>query len=102
MTKNPFYNVGAGLIYITLVVFAINTGSRLANPDTGNSLLIPIGMLSLFVLSAAMMAYVFLYQPIVMFMEGNRRGAISLLWKTAVIFAGAILIIFLVALILLK
>jgi hypothetical protein len=102
MTKNPFYNVGAGLIYITFVVFALNTGSRLANPGTGNNFLIPIGMLSLFVFSAAMMAYIFLYQPIIMFMEGNRQGAISLLWKTAAIFAGSILVIFLVALTLFK
>jgi hypothetical protein len=93
MTKNPFYNAGAALLYIMGVVFAINFGSRWATEEANQNLLLPIGMLSLFVLSASVMGYVFLSQPIMMFLDGQRKEGISLFLKTVAVFAGITAII---------
>ena len=101
MTKNPFYNAGTALLYIILVVTGISIGGKLAGNSEGNYL-IPIGMLSLFVLSAAIMAYIFLYKPIIMLLEGKRKEAIRLFISTIAVFAGITFIVFLIALIALK
>ena len=97
MTSNPFYNAGLALIYIVFVVTVMQTGSHFARQTSGDDFWLPVGMLSLFVLSAAIMACVFLYQPIVMFLDGKRREAISLFWCTVAVFAGVTFIILITA-----
>ncbi len=82
MTKNPFYNALAAIAYISLVVTIMNFASRWATERGGDNILIPIGILSLFVLSAATMGYIVLYQPITMYLDGQRKEAVSLFWKT--------------------
>jgi hypothetical protein len=48
----------------------------------------PIIMLSLLVLSVSVMAYIFGYQPLVLFLDDKRKEAISLFLKTVGIFGG--------------
>ncbi len=88
MTDKPYYNAGLGLLYIIIVVNAINFGSRWATEEASQNLLLPIGMLSLFVLSASVMGYLFLAQPIIMFIDGKRKEAVKLFVQTIAIFAG--------------
>lgn len=87
MTQNPFYNAGLGLLYIALVVSLLNFGSKWAQSQPDN-MLMPIGMLSLFVLSASVMGYLFLSQPIILFLDNKRKEAISLFIRTIAVFAG--------------
>ena len=101
MTKNPFYNAGIAVLYIIFIISAISIGSKLAGKAEAN-FLVPIGMLSLLVLSAAFMAYTFFYQPIIMFLDGKRKEAVRLFWYTIAIFAGITFVVFLAALIILK
>ena len=86
MTKNPFINALAGLLYIVLVVSALFNAEFLfgAQEDT---ILIPIAALSLFVFSASTMAYLFLYQPLQMFLDGEKKDAVNLFLKTLGVFA---------------
>jgi Na+/serine symporter len=84
MTKNPFYNSLAAFAYIIMIVFVVNWASN--NQSLENSLLMPIIMLSLFTLSAAVMAYIFLYQPILLFLDKKKDEAIKLFLKTITIF----------------
>jgi hypothetical protein len=55
----------------------------------------PIIMLSLFTLSAAVMAFIFGYQPLLLFLEDKKKDAVSLFLKTVAIF-GSITIIMIV------
>lgn len=88
MTNNPLINALAAGLYIGAVVLVLNTIIGLTEGSGDNSILIPLVMLSLFVLSAATMGYIFLYQPLQMFFDGKRKEAIDLFLKTTAIFAG--------------
>lgn len=85
MTKNPFLNALAGLLYIVLVVSGIFSSSSLGIEEP--NILIPIAMLSLLVFSAAYMSFVFFYQPLMLFLEGQKKEAVQLFLKTLGAFA---------------
>jgi len=70
MTKNSFYNAILAAGYIALVVTTISTFEGSDGPET---ILVPMAMLSLFVLSAAMMGYIFLLHPVQMYLDGQRK-----------------------------
>ena len=85
MTKNPIVNALAGLLYITLVAsFFFYAPVYFPKED---SLVMPIAALSLFVFSAASMGYLFLYQPLQLFLEGEKKKSVDLFLKTLVTFA---------------
>jgi len=86
MTKKPIYNALAAFAYIVAVVLLINW-AMYNDVLVTSSLLMPIMILSLFVLSAAVMAYLFLYQPIMLYLEGKKKDAVDLFIKTLLIFA---------------
>lgn len=85
MTTNPFLNAGAALLYIVGLVSIMYFGSALSGEE--DSILFPIAALSVFVLSAAVMAIVFFYQPVVLFFDGKRTEAVQLVVKTVATFA---------------
>ena len=84
MTQNPLYNAILASGYIVLVVSLISTFEGDGGPDT---ILVPIAMLSLFVLSAALMAYLFFYQPAMLYLAGKQQEGVVLFLKTLAIFA---------------
>jgi hypothetical protein len=86
MTKNPIFNALAALSYIALIVSVIFYGPQYVHIEE-NTILIPIGMLSLFVFSAAAMGYIFLSQPLQLFLEGQKKESIGLFLKTLCAFA---------------
>lgn len=86
MSKNPLINALGATTYIVLVASIMNFMTRLAHlPD--NKFMIPIAVLSLFTLSAAVMAFIFGYHPVQLYFEGKRKQAVQLFLKTLVIFA---------------
>ncbi len=85
MTKNPIINALAGLLYIVLVVSALFNAEFFFGQE--ENILIPIAVLSLFVFSAASMGYIFLYQPLQLFLEGHKKQSIDLFLKTLGVFA---------------
>ncbi len=94
MTKNPFYNAGLALLYNVFVVSVMNYGSRWAQNNQDNaSIVMPVGMLSLFVLSASVMGYLLLSQPLMMYWDNQRKEAVSLFLRTIAVFAVATAII---------
>jgi hypothetical protein len=92
MTKNPFLNAFAATLYITLVATFTFYGSK--SFPSKDTILTPIAMISLFTLSAAIMGYLFLSQPLQLFLDGHRKNAINLFLQTIATFAGITLIIF--------
>ncbi|HNY04381.1 MAG TPA: hypothetical protein PKI92_01325 [Candidatus Woesebacteria bacterium] len=53
-------------------------------PDT---FFAPVVFLSLLTLSVAVMAFLFFYQPLLLFIEGKKKEAVNLFLKTVGIFA---------------
>ena len=85
MSKNPFLNALAATAYITVIASVLYYGLQAITPV--DSVMVPITLLSLFVLSAAMMGYFFLYQPAQLFFENRQKEAVKLFLATAAIFA---------------
>ena len=86
MTKNPFYNAIAASMYIIVIVFTMNIVFEMETNTGIAAFITPIIMLSLFTLSVAVMGYIFFYQPVLLFLEGEKEKAIKLFLKTIGIF----------------
>ena len=86
MSRNPIINAFSASAYIILCVTVMSFVSQnLRNkPDT---FFAPIVFLSLLTLSVAVMAFLFFYQPLMLFIEGKKKEAVSLFVKTVGIFA---------------
>ncbi len=83
--KKPFlYALGAALYIVCIVLTVSYVGSHLE----GENLLMPMTMLSLLVFSVALMGFLFLSQPILLFIEGNKKGSVKFFLQTLVFFAG--------------
>lgn len=92
MSKNPFVNALGASVYIFFVVFTMNfvTQPLKDKPDT---FFAPIAVLFVLTLSVAVMAFLFFYQPLQLFIEGKRKRAVNLFVKTIEIFAAITAII---------
>ncbi len=87
MTKNPITNAFAALAYIVLVASAMFYGSNHGGSGE-DSVFAPIAMISLFTLSAAVMGYLFLGQPIQLYLDDKKKEAVDLFVRTVAVFAG--------------
>ncbi len=96
MTKNPFINSLSATAYIAAVASFMFYGKGLFGK--GDTIFMPIMMLSLFVLSAAMMGYFFFFQPVRLYLDGEKKQAMDLFLKTIAIFAGTTFLTILLAL----
>lgn len=85
MRPNPYLHAFAAAAYIVLIVFVVNSFTSIEAIQ--QSLYIPIAVLSLFVLSAATMAYLFGYEPYRLYTDGMRGEALAFFVKTLVTFA---------------
>ncbi|MFA5134530.1 MAG: hypothetical protein WC505_01945 [Patescibacteria group bacterium] len=85
MTKNPFLNALAAGAYIVLVVGIMTYMGKL-NGGQDQEFITPLAVLSLFTLSAAVMGYLFLYQPFKLYFNNEKEAAVKLFLKTVAIF----------------
>lgn len=84
--KKPFLYALAAALYIVVIVLVIQFfGSALKGQK--DTIMIPMTMLSLFVLSAAVMGYLFLSEPFYLFMENRKQEAIVFFAKVVGFFA---------------
>ncbi len=96
MTKNPFINAVSASAYIILVVtiMTLVTQPLKNKPDT---FFAPITVLFVLTLSVAVMAYLFFYQPLQLFIEGKKKEGVQLFVQTIGVF-GAITTVVLILL----
>ncbi|MDD4381831.1 MAG: hypothetical protein PHE21_00590 [Candidatus Dojkabacteria bacterium] len=88
MTKKPFINALIAILYIIFIVLLITGISSISTLQSNTSEFVaPIIMISLFTLSAAVMGYVFCYQPLRLYLDGKKEQAVKLFIKTVIIFA---------------
>lgn len=88
MTKNYFLNALSGALYIVAVASFMFYVPPALGPSEKDIVTIPIAMLSLFVLSVCVMAFLFGYQPLKLYLEGEKKAPLELLLKTVLTFAG--------------
>lgn len=86
MSQNPIINALSAWAYIFLgvTVMTFVTQPLKNQPDT---FFAPIVFLSLLTLSVAVMAFLFFYQPLQLFIDGKKKEAVSLFVKTVGIFS---------------
>lgn len=82
--KNPYLNSIYAEIYIVLVVSILHGVSA---PNTPDTFFDPIAAISLFVLSAAVMGYLFLGEPLQLYLDGKMKEAVAFFMRTVMSFA---------------
>ena len=92
MSKKPIINAISASAYIFLVASIINFVSQ-AQKNKPDTFFAPVAFLSLLTLSAAIMAYIFFYQPLQLFIEGKKKEAASLFIQTVGIFGAITLVV---------
>jgi hypothetical protein len=80
MTTNPFLNGASATVYIVIVALIMTFGMENTGPD--DSVFAPIVFLSVFTLSAAVMGYIFFFQPLQLFLDGKKKEAADFFVKT--------------------
>ncbi|KUK83749.1 MAG: Uncharacterized protein XD98_0256 [Microgenomates bacterium 39_6] len=86
MSKNPLINALGASAYIIMVVSVMNFVTKLVR-DKPDTFFAPVIVLFILTLSVAVMAYLFFYQPLLLFIEGKKKEAVNLFVKTVGIFA---------------
>ena len=94
-TTNPLVNAFLASLYIVAIASFMYYVPKAMGDIEG--VIIPVVVLSLFVLSTAVMGYLFLSKPAQLYVDGQRGEAIRLFLNTIFAFAG-ITILFLAAL----
>lgn len=84
--KKPFLYASGAALYIVIIVLIIQIATALLKTFQG-TIIIPMTMLSLFVLSAAIMGFFFLYEPLLLLIEGKKKEAIIFFAKIVGFFA---------------
>lgn len=79
------YAIGASIYIATIAFVIINAPHFESEPSI--SVLGPIVMLSLLVLSVALMGFLFFYQPLNLYMDGKRAEAVRFFVRTISTFA---------------
>lgn len=86
MNNKPFLSALGAALYIVAIATLMN---YLSNRSTAEeTAIVPVTMLSLLVLSVAVMAYLFLHEPVRLYFENKKTEAISSFLKTLSFFAG--------------
>jgi predicted membrane channel-forming protein YqfA (hemolysin III family) len=86
MTKTPLINAVSAITYIVIVVviMTVITQPLKNKPDT---FFAPIVVLSVLTLSVAVMAYLFFYHPLILFIENKKTDAIQFFIRTVAFFS---------------
>lgn len=84
--KKPFLHALAAALYIVVIVLVIQSTNYFFKEQV-ETIVIPMTMLSLFVLSAAVMGFLFLSEPLQLLMENKKKEAISFFAKVVGFFA---------------
>ncbi|MCX6785044.1 MAG: hypothetical protein NTV81_03905 [Candidatus Komeilibacteria bacterium] len=93
MRWNPFINADAAVaaVYIWGIALLFRFVRSIAG-NTPDSIVDPIGALSLLVFSVALMGFLFFYRPVMLLVENKKAEAISYFLKTLGIFGAMALL----------
>jgi hypothetical protein len=86
MRWNPLLNAAGAVAYIAAVAGFLQFVQSFKH-DTPDTIFDSMGALSLIVLSAAIMAFLFFYRPVTLLLEEKREAALTYFLKTLGAFA---------------
>jgi hypothetical protein len=84
MKRTPLFHATGAAAYIVLIVFVMDTVTSAGAEET---ILIPMTILGLFVLSAAVMGYLFAFEPVRLYVENRKDESLAFFGKTVGWFA---------------
>jgi hypothetical protein len=90
MTKNPWLNALGAALYIVVLASLMFYGTQ--GTPSEDSVWMPMIMMSLLTLSAAVMAWIFFFQPVQLYLDGEKQAAVRLFRQTLAIFAGLVIV----------
>ena len=93
--KKSYLHALAAFGYIAALVTFINFNKI----ENGNELATGITMLSIFVFSAALMGYIFVAKPVLMYLDGKKQESVKFFLETLVTFGILALITLITAII---
>lgn len=96
MNKKSIYNAILAAGYITILVSLMSLIAETLQIQEDN-IFMPISMLAMLVLSVAVMAYLFFYEPVLLLLENKRAEAIKMFLGTVSVFATLAVLFFIVA-----
>lgn len=82
--KNPYLKSIYAEIYIIIVVSVLH---GISAPNTPDTIFDPIAGISLFVLSAAVMGFIFLSEPLQLYLDGKKKESLAFFMRTVLGFA---------------
>lgn len=91
--KNPYLNSVYAEVYIVIVASVIHF---IGEPNTPDTFFDPIAALSLLVLSAAVMGYLFVGVPIQLYLDGEKKQSVAFFMRTVLSFAALTTIAFVI------
>jgi predicted membrane channel-forming protein YqfA (hemolysin III family) len=94
MKLTPFINAMSAAVYIVLVVLLIWSLQTFSSLE--DTIFIPMFMLSLLVLSVAIMGFLFFFKSLFLYMDGHKDKALEFFLKTVGFFACFVLVFFIV------
>lgn len=83
--KKPFTYASLAALYIICIIFGVSNSASFTGQN--ESILIPMAMLSLFVLSAAVMGFLFVSEPLTLYIDNKKKEAVSFFLHTVGFFA---------------
>ncbi len=84
--KKPFLHASGAALYIVFIVIVLQLATTVFKNIEG-TFAVPMTMLSLFVLSAAIMGYFFLSEPLILMFDDKKKEAIIYFAKVVGFFA---------------
>ncbi len=75
------------LVAAVYIVFIVNVTNMMSSVVPEKTILIPMTILGLFVLSAAIMGFLFLFEPITLYIDGKKEEAMIFFAKIVGFFA---------------
>lgn len=85
VTKKALINALSAVAYVVAVATTMFNAQKVFGPV--NTVLVPIAMLLLLVFSVALMGYLIFGKPILLYLDGKKQEALSLLSLTLAIFS---------------
>ena len=83
IVKNAFINAAATALYIVTIATFLSYAEKIFGPDTAEKTpLIPMFMLSLLVMSAAITGFAVFGRPAMWYLDGKKKEALALLGAT--------------------
>ena len=89
--KKPFLYALGAVLYIVAIVFFIHTATTNLS-DKPDTIFAPMAMLRLFVLSAAVMGFLFLSEPLQLLVANQKKEALAFFAKVVGFFAVFVLL----------